>query len=62
MFEYLGRYNITEANEGNELYNQMSKCDTEVKTNCSFTLSADDISNLSTCKAVMENFKLVNLN
>ena len=57
MFKCLGRYNITEANEGNELYNQMSKCDGEVKANCSFTLGDEDTDKLSQCKTVMENFK-----
>ena len=57
MFKCLGRYNITEANEGNDLYNQMSKCESKIKEKCSLTLGIEDTSNLSKCQAVMEFFK-----
>ena len=61
MFKCSGRYNISESNKGTDLYNQMSKCESEIKANCSFTLGNEDISNLSKCKTTMESFKWVNL-
>lgn len=52
-----GKYNITEANEGNELYNKMAKCDSSIKKDCKVSLEADVISELASCQKTMTSFK-----
>ena len=52
-----GKYNITEANEGSELYNNMAKCDSNIKNACKVSLGADVISELISCEKTMISFK-----
>ena len=52
-----GKYNITEANEGSELYNNMAKCDSNIKNACKVSLGADVISELLSCEKTMMSFK-----
>ena len=52
-----GKYNITEANEGSKLYENMAKCDSGIKNACKVSLEADVVSELSSCENLMMSFK-----
>ena len=52
-----GKYNITDANEANELYTEMAKCDKKIKADCKVSLGDDEISELASCQNTMISFR-----
>ena len=52
-----GKYNITDANEANELYIEMAKCDKKIKADCKVSLGDDEISELASCQNTMISFR-----
>ena len=52
-----GRYNSTTAEEGLSIYNNISSCDTKIKTACSFNMTTDISKELKKCKKVMDVFR-----
>ena len=52
-----GRYNSTTAEEGLSIYNNISSCDTKIKTACSFNMTTDISKELKKCKKVMDDFR-----
>ena len=52
-----GRYNITDAIQGQVMYNNISQCDTLVKTACNFSLPANETAEVEACNKVMGAFR-----
>ena len=52
-----GRYNITDAIQGQVMYNNISQCDSLVKTACNFSLPANETAEVEACNKVMGDFR-----
>ena len=52
-----GRYNISDAVEGNKLYNKLLSCKSDIQSNCSSALVQEDLDQLKSCKRVMDDYR-----
>ena len=52
-----GRYNITDAIQGQVMYNNISQCDNLVKTACNFSMSANETAEVEACNKIMGDFR-----
>ena len=52
-----GRYNITDAIQGQVMYNNISQCESKVKTACNISMPANETAEVETCNKVMGDFR-----
>ena len=52
-----GRYNITDAIQGQVMYNNISQCDSQVKAACNFSMPANETAEVEACNKVMGDFR-----
>ena len=52
-----GRYNITDAIQGAVMYDNITQCESLVKTACNFSMSESEKSEVETCNNVMGDFR-----
>ena len=52
-----GRYNITDAIQGQIMYNNISQCDALIKTACNFSMPANETAEVEACNKVMGDFR-----
>ena len=52
-----GRYNITDAIQGAAMYNNLTQCDSMVKSTCNFTLPDSEQTEVEKCYKLMTDFR-----
>ena len=45
-----GKYNISDAVEGDKIYNKLLSCKSEIKSSCSAALEKEELDQLKNCK------------
>lgn len=52
-----GRYNTTDAIQGQAMYNNFSQCPSLISTACNFSMPTDETAELEACSKVMRDFR-----